>query len=90
MSERDALALGVAEGDPVRVESSCGRLDVVTAIVDIRDGSLAMYYPEANVLVPRRLDPDSGTPAFKSVSVRVRRKPASSASSAPSMRNRGR
>lgn len=74
MSERDAAALGVSEGDPVTVESSCGRLDVVAAIVDIRDGSLAMYYPEANVLVPRRLDPSSGTPAFKSVCVRLRRR----------------
>ena len=27
----------------------------------------AMYYPEANALVPRRIDPESGTPAFKSV-----------------------
>ena len=26
-----------------------------------------MYYPEANVLVPRRIDPLSKTPAFKSV-----------------------
>jgi hypothetical protein len=30
-----------------------------------------MYYPEANVLVPRRIDEASGTPAFKSVVARV-------------------
>jgi hypothetical protein len=30
-----------------------------------------MYYPEANVLVPRAIDPDSKTPAFKSVAVSV-------------------
>ena len=34
-----------------------------------RAGNLAMYYPEANVLVPRRIDAASGTPAFKSVAV---------------------
>ena len=42
-------------------------------LVDIRPGSLAMYYPEANVLVPRRLDARSQTPAFKSVPARVLR-----------------
>ena len=30
-----------------------------------------MYYPEANVLVPRDVDPQSKTPAFKSVLVEV-------------------
>ncbi|RIK76402.1 MAG: histidine kinase, partial [Planctomycetota bacterium] len=38
---------------------------------DIRPGNAAMYYPEANVLVSRRLDPASKTPAFKCVVVRV-------------------
>jgi hypothetical protein len=31
-----------------------------------------MYYPEANVLVDRRLDPESLTPAFKSVIVTLK------------------
>ena len=30
-----------------------------------------MYYPEANVLVPRDVDPHSKTPAFKSVLVEI-------------------
>jgi hypothetical protein len=30
-----------------------------------------MYYPEANVLVPRAVDPESGTPAFKNVAVEL-------------------
>jgi anaerobic selenocysteine-containing dehydrogenase len=37
----------------------------------IRAGNALMYYPEANVLVPRSLDPRSKTPAFKNVLVRV-------------------
>jgi hypothetical protein len=37
----------------------------------IRPGNALMYYPEANVLVPRTADPKSRTPAFKSVLVRV-------------------
>ena len=40
--------------------------------VDIRPGNLAMYYPEANVLVPQKLDPRSKTPAFKAVDVRLK------------------
>lgn len=31
-----------------------------------------MYYPEANVLIPRRIDPQSATPVFKSVMARMK------------------
>jgi hypothetical protein len=34
-------------------------------------GNLAMYYPEANVLVPRAVDPRSATPGFKSLTARI-------------------
>ena len=71
MSAADARTLGAAEGDWVTVRTDAGRMRVTVAIVDIRAGSLAMYYPEANALVPRRLDPRSRTPAFKSVVARV-------------------
>ena len=67
MAPADATALGVAEDDPVDVVTEIGRMRVVVALIDIAPGNLAMYYPEANAIVPRRIDPDSGTPAFKSV-----------------------
>lgn len=67
----DAARLGVREGDPLRVSTETGAMNVVAAIVDIREGSAAMYYPEANVLVPRRIDPRSKTPAFKSIAARI-------------------
>jgi len=38
---------------------------------DIPKGNAAMYYPEANVLTPRTLDPKSGTPSFKSMLVTI-------------------
>jgi molybdopterin-dependent oxidoreductase alpha subunit len=77
LAEEDARRLGLAEGDRVVVETEAGRMEVSAAIVDIRAGNLAMYYPEANALVPRRLDPRSKTPAFKSVRARlVNRQPA--------------
>ena len=42
-----------------------------TAFPNIKPGNAAMYYPECNVLVSRTLDPQSKTPAFKGVIVRV-------------------
>lgn len=71
LSAEDAKRLHLAEGDPVTVTSSTGAMSVRAAIVDIRPGNLAMYYPEANVLVDRIQDQESLTPAFKSVVVRL-------------------
>jgi molybdopterin-dependent oxidoreductase alpha subunit len=71
MSKIDARRLGLDEGDRVLVRSDVGELEGSAAIVDIRPGNVAMYYPEANVLVPRTLDPRSHTPAFKSVAVEL-------------------
>jgi molybdopterin-dependent oxidoreductase alpha subunit len=73
LSAADATRLGVGEGDPVVVETAVARMTVRVAIVAIRAGSIAMYYPEANALVPRRIDSRSKTPAFKSVAARVTR-----------------
>ncbi len=73
MNERDAARLGLRENDPVVVSTETGRMRVVVAFTDLPPGNLAMYYPEANVLVPRRVDPSSGTPAFKSVAARIER-----------------
>ncbi|MFZ9696931.1 MAG: FdhF/YdeP family oxidoreductase [Ilumatobacteraceae bacterium] len=74
MAAEDVARLGLNEGDTVTVTSATGTLDVVVAEVDIHPGNTAMYYPEANVLVDRTLDPESLTPAFKSVAVRVERR----------------
>jgi anaerobic selenocysteine-containing dehydrogenase len=71
MARADAQRLGVDEGDRVTVQTETGSLPVSVALVDIRPGNLAMYYPEANAVVPRRIDEASGTPAFKSVVARV-------------------
>ena len=73
LSQADADKLGVAEGDAMLVENEVGSMKVVAAIVDIRPGNLAMYYPEANCLVPRKLDPRSKTPTFKKADVRLKK-----------------
>ncbi len=72
MAQADAERLNVEEGSRVVVETDIGELRVSVSIVDLPPGNLAMYYPEANVLVPRRIDERSKTPAFKSVLARIR------------------
>jgi anaerobic selenocysteine-containing dehydrogenase len=71
LSAADGAMLQLGESDPVTVVSEVGRMEVVVSFADLPPGNVAMYYPEANVLVPRRIDPSSGTPAFKSVIVRI-------------------
>ncbi len=73
ISESDARRLSIGEGELLRVETEVGALEVHAAIVDITPGSIAMYYPEANALVPRRIDSRSKTPAFKSIRARIRK-----------------
>ena len=84
MNAEDLQALGLEHGAVI---------DVVTAISDapecqlvgftaieysIARGSVAAYYPEANCLVPLAYqDKESGTPAYKSVPVRIVRSAAS-------------
>lgn len=72
MSPADAARLGVEEGDRIVVESEAGSMMVSASLIDIRSGNLAMYYPEANALVPQKLDARSRTPAFKSIDVRLK------------------
>jgi anaerobic selenocysteine-containing dehydrogenase len=71
MSEVDARILSVQEGERVIVQTEAGQMPATVSLVEIRPGNLAMYYPEANVLVPATLDPQSHTPAFKYMRARV-------------------
>jgi formylmethanofuran dehydrogenase subunit D len=72
MNAKDIQRLGLRENWRVTVRSSAGEMrDILVRAFDIRAGNAAMYAPEANVLVPRIADPESRTPAFKSVVVTV-------------------
>jgi molybdopterin-dependent oxidoreductase alpha subunit len=83
MNDEDLAALGLEHGDQVDIETALqGRqltLRSLTAIAyGIAKGSVAAYYPEANVLVPLDYnDPECGTPSYKSVPVRIARAAAS-------------
>jgi anaerobic selenocysteine-containing dehydrogenase len=69
----DIARLGLKPEQRVTVRSATGAMPniLVRSFPEIRAGNALMYYPEANVLVPRHVDPKSKTPAFKSVLVRV-------------------
>ena len=67
MSAEDAERNGWSEGDRVRVTTEAGSMVASVAVTRIRSGNIAMYYPESNCLVPRKLDARSKTPAFKGV-----------------------
>lgn len=73
MHPDDILRLAVNADKPVLVRSEVGQMRnvLVHPFPDIKPGNAAMYYPEANVLVPRKLDPQSKTPAFKNVLISV-------------------
>lgn len=80
MNAGDLAALGIEGGDAVDVETVWDdgqrrSLSGFTAVpYNIAAGSVGAYYPEANGLVPlAHHDPDSGTPSYKSVPVRIRK-----------------
>lgn len=69
---RDMERRGFANDQLVTVRSEAGEMaGLRVRPFEIREGNCLMYFPEANVLVPPRVDPRSKTPAFKSVWVTI-------------------
>lgn len=77
MHPDDLERLGLAAEQRVSVSSSTGKMRKIVArpFPQLKPGNVAMYYPEANVLVPRDADALSRTPAFKSIVVTVEAEP---------------
>jgi anaerobic selenocysteine-containing dehydrogenase len=73
LNPKDLQRLHLADGQAVDVIGPAGTMSGIraTEFPAIRAGNAAMYFPEANVLVGRGVDPKSRTPAFKGVVVRV-------------------
>ncbi|MEM6980531.1 MAG: FdhF/YdeP family oxidoreductase [Planctomycetota bacterium] len=69
----DLERFGLQHDQTVRITSDTGAMTNIYArsFEDIRPGNALMYYPESNVLVSRHADPQSRTPAFKGVVVRI-------------------
>lgn len=72
MNQSDIDRLGLKTDSLVRIWNSIGemRLQRVRPF-DVRAGNTMMYTPEANVLIPRDVDPQSKTPGFKNILINV-------------------
>ncbi|MEP6691784.1 MAG: molybdopterin dinucleotide binding domain-containing protein, partial [Gemmatimonadaceae bacterium] len=78
ISADDARALGIDDGDPVRITSRRGAIEISARIsprVAKRQVFVPMHYREAcvNLLTNPALDPYAGIPEFKACAVRVER-----------------
>lgn len=73
MHPDDIRRLGLQLDQPIIIRSQVGEIRgyLARAFDAIKPGNVLMYYPEANVLVPRTLDPQSRTPAFKAVAITI-------------------
>lgn len=70
MAPEDAVRLGLRDGDRVVLRrqaaatSANNRFYGVCRIAPVRPGTLVAHWPEANVLIPLRLDPQSKEPDY--------------------------
>ncbi|MDB5339183.1 MAG: fdhF [Planctomycetaceae bacterium] len=72
LNPEDIKRLGLKTDQKVRVWSTVGemRLQRVRPF-EIRSGNAMMYTPEANILIPRDVDPESKTPGFKNILINI-------------------
>lgn len=68
MNAEDIRRFGFQSNQRVKITSEAGEMQyILVREFEIRVGNAAMYFPEANVLVPKTVDPHSKTPGFKNV-----------------------
>ena len=60
----DARALGLEDGAEIRLRSDVGQWIGVARLAPMKSRHLQAYWPETNVLIPRRFDPVSGEPDY--------------------------
>ena len=72
MHELDVQQAGLKQHQRVTVQGNAGKLEAVEIILgEVRPGSALMFYPEVNAIFKAKVDPKSGTPAFKRVPIAV-------------------
>ncbi len=72
MNGGDVKKAQLKEHQRVTVKGDAGELDQIEIICgSIREGTAFMFYPEANVLFKAKIEPKSGTPAYKRVPICV-------------------
>lgn len=72
VSQKDADKLSLKDGQKVKVIGEAGSLENIELVVGgIRDGVVAMFYPESNYIIKARPDDRSRTPSFKFAPVKL-------------------
>lgn len=72
MNRVDIDRMGLRVDQTVDVTSETGQMHgILVREFEIARGCALMYYPEANILIPTRVDPRSKTPSFKSAVITV-------------------
>lgn len=63
----DLAALGLHEGEEVLLRSEAGEMRARVRVGPCRPRHIQAFWPESNVLLPRRYDPNSGEPDYNAV-----------------------
>lgn len=66
-SEKDAASLNLSEGDGILLKSETGEYAGVCRIGPLHPRTVQVFWPEANVLISRRLDPVSHEPDYNTI-----------------------
>jgi molybdopterin-dependent oxidoreductase alpha subunit len=64
MNPNDAGRIGVLDGEPVRLHNDVGEWIGIARMAPMKERHLQGFWPETNVLIPRRFDPVSGEPDY--------------------------
>jgi molybdopterin-dependent oxidoreductase alpha subunit len=67
LNQDDAEKLKIIEGDPILLKSSTGEYRGVCRIGALHPKTVQVFWPEANVLISRRLDPVSHEPDYNTI-----------------------
>ena len=67
VSQNDASKFGLVDGSRIKLQSDTGEFEGVCKIAKVHPGTLQMFWPESNVLISRRIDPQSQEPDYNTV-----------------------
>lgn len=67
MSPHDAQLWGFEDGDRILLKSQAGEFEGFCRLGDLQRGIVQAFWPEANVLISRRLDPESREPDYNTI-----------------------
>lgn len=67
VSAQDAAELNLKDGDPVLLKSETGQLAGVCRIAPLKPRTVQVFWPEANILISRRIDPQSHEPDYNTI-----------------------